>query len=95
MLTIEQFRELMPEFDAVENSIVQNALTAAERRTDAEVFAEHTDEAHRYLAAHILCADPSGREARVKNNPSDPFGTVYLQSRKDLETLCCSQWITG
>jgi hypothetical protein len=95
MLTIEQFRALMPEFDAVEDAIVQNALTAAANRTDTEVFAEHENEAHRYLAAHILCSDPSGREARIKNNPADPFGTVYLASRKELETLCCAQWITG
>jgi hypothetical protein len=84
MLTISEFRERKAEFNAVSNAKVQAALDDAEARTDAEVFGDLTDEAHMWLTAHLLAADPVGREARLKGSL---FDTIYLAERQRLEAL--------
>jgi hypothetical protein len=97
MMLLAAFRTLHDEFSAVSDPIVQQALDAAALETDAEVFGTLTDEAHRFLAAHKLSVNPSGRKVRFTNSKGgdlDGSGTtVYLVERRRLENLCGAAWM--
>ena len=84
MLTLAQFRALKREFDKVSDAKVQAAVDAAAARTDATVFGALTDEAHMWLAAHLLAADPRGGTVRIQGMG---FRTVYLEERQRIEDL--------
>ena len=89
MLTLAQFRVRGPEFVKTADTVVQAALDAAEARTDAAVFDTLTNDAHFWLAAHLLAASPQGREARLAK---DSEKTLYLVERERLEVLCGGGW---
>jgi hypothetical protein len=63
---------------------VQAALDSAMRRTDASVFGTDTDDAIFFLAAHLLAASPSGKDARLKG---EAFESLYLAERRRLEAI--------
>ncbi len=98
MLTAEQFLEQWPEFQAVADSdpgIIAAKLAVAAALTDPDVFGDPdvTNQAHGLLTAHLLQADPSGREARIKDDPEHT--SVYLSARRALEALVGSHWVIG
>jgi hypothetical protein len=97
MLDLAAFRVRFREFDKVLNAKVQAALDDAEKRTDAEVFGDSADQAHGLLAAHLLAANPGGREARLQGplNSDRSFDTVYSAELDRLKNECCAGgWIT-
>lgn len=63
---------------------VQQALDSATRRTDATIFGADTDDAIFFLAAHLLSASPTGKDARLKG---EGFQSLYLEERRRLEDL--------
>jgi hypothetical protein len=94
MLTADEFVALWPEFGAVytaDPAIVEAAVTDAAALTDPDVFGDLTNRAQGLMAAHLLTADPSGREARVKGDAE--FETTYSRARAKLEQIHCSHWI--
>jgi hypothetical protein len=97
MMLLADFLVLHREFANVGNTIVQQALDAAAAETDAEVFGDLTNEAHRFLAAHKLSVNPSGRAVRFTNSKGGDLdgsgNTVYLVERRRLENLCGAAWI--
>jgi hypothetical protein len=87
MLDEATFRARKREFDAVSQAKVLAALAQAEKMTDASVFGTLTDDAHMWLTAHLLAADPTGKESRIKG---EAFTTTYLEERQRLERICAS-----
>lgn len=86
-MTVAEFLERAPEFRTFKSNApngearIQAALDAATRRSDAAVFGDETDTAIYLLAAHLLCASPTGKDARLKG---EGFVSVYLQTRNEL-----------
>lgn len=88
-LTVESFMAIRGEFSAVyeaDPTRVSNAVAAAIRQTDATIFADDTDEAAMWLAAHLLAADPLGKDARIVGKKALPT-TLYMSERMRLEEL--------
>lgn len=86
------FVQLNSEFSELDQTtVVQPALDDATRRTDPQVFGAETDQAIRWLAAHLLISGPNGRlvrDALGKNGQS-----TYLDERRRLEEECGHMWI--
>ena len=91
MLTYATFLDRGSEFRNVSQSKIEAALAQAARSTDPTVYGEDTEDAQYYLAAHILSADPNGKEARLKG---EGFKSIYMQERSRLDALHCAQYIT-
>ena len=89
-MDVAAFLERGPEFRTFVSTApngsarVQAALDSATRRTDASVFGADTDDAIFFLAAHLLAASPSGKDARLKG---EAFESLYLAERRRLEAL--------
>lgn len=83
-LDLATFRALKQEFAKVSDDKVNAALYAAQLRTDQRIFAAYAPEAHMWLTAHLLAADPRGNPARIKGEAER---TVYLAERERLEDL--------
>jgi hypothetical protein len=66
------------------NARIQTAIDDATARTDASIFGADTEAAIFYLAAHLLAASPSGKDARLKG---EGFQSLYLEERQRLEAL--------
>lgn len=88
MLTLSQFRTSYPEFRTLSDGMVQAALDAAARRTDASVLGDHVDEYHGNRAADILISKPSGASGRQVPEGERKVN-VYAQKCEELETLNC------
>ncbi len=91
-MTAAEFIDIRGEFSAVyaaDPARVTAALAAADRQTDATLFGDDREEAIMWLAAHILAADPLGKDARVIGKKAIPLeaGTLYMQERARLEAL--------
>lgn len=97
MLTAAQFiarrGEFTPTYQAHPEKI-QAALDAAALETDPDWFKSATDEAHMWLAAHILAADPMGRDARVVGRKAQET-TLYMTERKRYEAAAAAAWGAG
>lgn len=89
-MDVTGFIERAPEFrtfvsGAVNGTArVQAALDAATRRTDPAIFGADTDDAIFFLAAHLLSASPTGKDARLKG---EGFQTIYAEERQRLEAI--------
>ena len=81
-LTVAQFRERFPEFLETDTSHVQAKLDEAWRRTPASVWGDTAQDAHGYLAAHLLALSPFGRDARMINEDGT---TMYGKVRTRME----------
>jgi len=76
------FRNRRPEFATTSNVVVQAALNDAAAQMNQIVWGELYDEAHMWLAAHLIALGPSGHDARNEANPST--GTTYKTQYDDL-----------
>lgn len=88
MMTLSAFRVDFPEFRTVSDAAVQSALDKAEKRTDAGVFGDQTDEYHGNRAADILISRPNGMSGRQVPEGEEKVN-VYAQKCTELETLNC------
>ena len=82
MINLATFRARFPEFSKTTDAQVSAALDQSQATTDAVVFGALTDAAHGYMAAHLLCAWPGGKDTRIKG---EAFVTTYLAERQRLE----------
>lgn len=89
-MDVTEFLERGPEFvtfrtNAPNGDIrITRAIASATARTDAAVFGDDTADAIFYLAAHLLAASPSGKDARLKG---EGFESLYLAERQRLEAI--------
>ena len=90
-MDVDTFLQRAPEFRTFRtlgvpngDTRIQAALDSATRRTDATLFGADTDDAIFYLAAHLLAASPTGKDARLKG---EAFVSVYLAERQRLEAI--------
>ncbi len=91
-LTAAEFVAVRGEFTPVyetDPARVTAALAAAYRSTDATLYGDDTDEAAMWLAAHLLTADPLGKDARVVGKKAQDT-TLYMRERLRYETIYCS-----
>lgn len=96
-LTRAQFVAIRGEFSTVnanDPDRIDAALAAAYRQTDASMFKGDTDEAAMWLAAHILAADPLGKDARVVGKKAQET-TLYMRERQRLEELYAAAYMLG
>lgn len=99
-MTAAEFVTIRGEFTAVfqrDPARITAALAAAERQTDTTMFKDDRGEAVMWLAAHILAADPLGKDARIIGKKAMPLeaGTLYLQERARLEALYATAYGIG
>ncbi len=97
MYTAAEFIAIRGEFSTVfanDPTRVEAALAAAYRQTDATMFGDDTDEAAMWLAAHILSADPLGKDARVVGKKAQET-TLYMRERMRLEELYAATYGIG
>ena len=88
-MTGAEFVAVRGEFGAVfeaDPDLNTAALAAAERQTDASAFGDDRTEAVMWLAAHILSADPLGKDARIVGKKAQET-TLYLRERQRIEQL--------
>lgn len=99
-MTAAEFVAIRGEFSevlAAGEARITAALAAAERQTDATMFGDDRAEAVMWLAAHILAADPLGKDARIIGKKAVPLeaGTLYMQERRRLEDLYAPAYMLG
>jgi hypothetical protein len=76
-LNLATFRARFPEFADADDALVQEKLDEAARRTPAGEWTTVENDAHAYLAAHLLALSPFGRDARLsEKDGSSTYGTV-------------------
>lgn len=88
-MTGAEFIAIRGEFSRVNETDparITAALAAAERQTDATAFGDDRAEAVMWLAAHILAADPLGKDARIVGKKAQET-TLYMRERMRLEDL--------
>lgn len=74
MLTVNDFIMRFPEFEpAVEDGLVQVKLDEAEDAISKASFGARFDEAHGYLAAHLLAISPFARNVRIADDQNNPM----------------------
>lgn len=79
-MTVERrdFLARFPEFEPASKSMIEAALDEAERNVDAELFADKTDDAIRWKAAHLLAISPFGQQARlIAKDGSTTYGKQF------------------
>lgn len=84
-LTLEEFLERFPEFESTGSTnpgFVQRKLDEAWRRTPAAAWGDKAQDAHGYLAAHLLAISPFGRDARMASKDGT---TTYGNERIRME----------
>lgn len=64
-VTYADFVGRFPEFEPADTDMVTEVIAEATRRISSEEFEDATDDAVRYLAAHLLSTSPFGRQARM------------------------------
>jgi Protein of unknown function (DUF4054) len=74
-LDLNQFRTRKPEFQGVNNELINLALAAAVKRLSPGVLGDSYDDAQAELAAHILASNPWGAQARLSGTKDG--STVY------------------
>lgn len=80
-LTLAQFRDQFPEFEAAPDPFVQARLDAAWRRTPTDVWGDLSQDRHAYLTAHLLSLSPYGRAAQL-NEDRDGASTYERELRR-------------
>lgn len=96
-MTAAEFIAVRGEFKAVydrDAARVTAALAAAEAQTDATMFRDSREEAVMWLAAHILAADPLGKDARIVGKKAQET-TLYMRERMRLEELYAAAYMLG
>ena len=63
--SLSTFRVRFPEFDAVQDPLVQAALDEADLSIDRDEWKTKADAGQMYLAAHKLALSPYGQQARL------------------------------
>lgn len=89
MIDLTSFRVRFPEFKTTPDATVIVVLNQAAARIDASVYGDLTDEAHGYLAAHILAVSPFGKDSRLQSDKAD---SVYGKQLRSLISLVGAGW---
>lgn len=81
-MTLAEFRIVFPELNTAGDTIVTRFLASAERSIDADLYGDRFDDAHGYLAAHLLCLSPYGKNARLSSKEGKTtYGERYEEIR--------------
>lgn len=67
-MDLETFRSLHPEFDPLDDSIIEVKLSQAAERLDPAIYGQKYDQAHELLTAHLLVVSPFGQSARLEGD---------------------------
>lgn len=59
------FLARFPEFEPASRPMINASIAEAVRGVDATIFGDKTDDAVRWLAAHLLAISPFGMQARL------------------------------
>lgn len=80
MHTLETFRLSFPEFDQVDDTLIESKLDEATESIDVGVWGGRATTGHGYMTAHLLAMSPGGNAAKLVKNDS----TTYEQHFKRL-----------
>jgi hypothetical protein len=83
-VTIASLRTQYPEFGDTPDAVLERAIAQAERRVDADVLSDRTDDAVTLLACHLATATPYGGGGELTRDKSR---TIYWQDYHDLVIL--------
>lgn len=83
-MDLQTFRSLHPEFDSLDDPIIEVKLAQAAERLDPSVYGGKYDQAHELLAAHLLVVSPFGQSARLEGDQegSSLYWPEYERIRK-------------
>lgn len=85
MLDLAQFRVRFPEFDKVNDPMVNAALTRAALDINVEIWGTKQDTGHGLRAAHLLAISPMGQMARMSSKEGDStYGKQYRESQAEV-----------
>ena len=73
------FLARFPEFEPASPSMVEAALGEAVRNVDSEIFADKTDDAVKWKAAHLLAISPFGQQARLISKTGETTYGKYFR----------------
>lgn len=65
-VTVQQFKNKFPEFEATSNALVEMRIAMAERRVSLTSFGDNRDDAVALKTASLLSMSPSGEQARLR-----------------------------
>lgn len=83
-VTVDALRVRFPSLATASQTACQQAIDSATIRTPADVWGALTEDGIMLLAAHNICIDPRGVNAKL----ADKSGmTVYLRERMRLATI--------
>jgi hypothetical protein len=81
-MDITAFRLTFPELNTASDTLVTRFLASAARSIDSDLFGDRYDDAQGYLAAHLLCLSPYGKNARLSSDSGKTtYGTRYEEIR--------------
>lgn len=83
-MTPTELRTRFPSLATASDAVCSDALAMAERRTPADIWGTLQEDGMSYLAAHLVCIDPRGINARLTDKSGS---SVYLAERQRLETI--------
>lgn len=73
---------MFPELNTAPDALVTRFLASAAASIDSELYGDRYDDAQGYLAAHLLCLSPYGKNARLESKAGQTtYGMRYEQIR--------------
>jgi hypothetical protein len=81
-MDLPNFRLTFPELNTASDVLVTRFLASSARSIDEDLYGDRYDDAHGFLAAHLLCLSPYGKNARlVSDSGKTTYGTRYEEIR--------------
>jgi hypothetical protein len=84
-MDLADFRLTFPELSTASDTLVTRFLASASRSIDSDLYGDRYDDAHGYLAAHLLCLSPYGKNARLSSKEGKTtYGERYEEIRYEV-----------
>ena len=81
-MDLSSFRIQFPELNTASDPLVTRFLASAAKSIDSDLYGDLYDDAQGYLAAHLLCQSPYGKNARLSaKDGRTTYGERYEQIR--------------
>lgn len=84
MVTVDQIKAEFPEFVNTDSALIGYRIDDAVRLVDQAAFGDHTDDAVKYLACHLIALAPHGEPARLVTEAAKPGGATTTYERQYL-----------
>ncbi len=84
-MNLANFRLTFPELNAASDTLVSGFLASAARSIDSDLYGDRYDDAQGFLAAHLICLSPYGKNARLSSKEGKTtYGDRYEEIRYEV-----------